>query len=111
MINPNSNNSQKVANPVRDSQNNTITSVVLTKNPIQNHSIEPKIEKYIFNRVDSLFTTNTISNSLEKEAKEGDVDLYSRFLGTNLTTPPKIVSEKINLTKKLSQQTHTIIFI
>ncbi|NJK70954.1 MAG: hypothetical protein HC932_01675 [Thermales bacterium] len=101
VINPNSNNSQKVANPVRDSQNNTITSVILTKNPIQNHSIEPKIEKYIFNRVDSLFTTNTISNSLEKEAKEGDVDLYSRFLGTNLTTPPKIVSEKISLNQKI----------
>jgi hypothetical protein len=98
---PNSTSSQKIDNPIRNPKNNSIKTVVLDQNPVQNLEDNLKISKYIFNKVDSIFNDPNISNTLEKEAKLGNVDIYSRSLGTNLGISSANIKERTGLNQKI----------
>ncbi len=100
VIDPNNNSSKKVPNPIRDQQSQKIKTVVLTKNPVQNIESELKLETYIINKVDSLFDKPNITNSLVSDSKAGKTDLFTRFLGTNLTTPSWKIKQDTGLEQK-----------
>jgi hypothetical protein len=92
-----------VDNPVRDGDGKNV-AVVLERNPLQNTEEEILVDKYVLTRYDSLLeVVGEGEDSLEEAARAGKVDLYTRFLSTDIDpdfTPQK-VSEEILLEQKV----------
>lgn len=92
---------EKVANPIRDPIKNTIKTVVLTKNTVQNYK-DIKLQNYIIRRADTLLRVGGDNdNSLQKLVQENKIDLFTRSLGTNLTLSPDEVASNLGLEQKV----------
>jgi hypothetical protein len=90
-----------VINPIRDSVTNSIRTVVLSKNSVQNYQ-DVKLDTYIIRRADTLLRVGGESdNSLEKLVSEGKIDLFTRFLGSNLNLSSNDVVGKLQLNQKI----------
>lgn len=112
--NPNGPATELVDNPVRDSSGRNV-AVVLERNPIPNIDRPVLLDKYILTRYDSLTAMPGESRtSLEEAARTNRVDLYTRFLGSNIDIdlPPSKMPEKLSLRQKVvpSNTYYTVYF-
>jgi hypothetical protein len=91
----------KVINPIRDAVSNQIKTIVLQKNNVQNYQ-DVKLDSYIIRRADTLLRIGGENdNSLEKLVDEGKVDLFTRFLGTNLNLSSGEVSDTLGMNQRI----------
>jgi ABC-type transport system substrate-binding protein len=71
---------QMLENPVKDSASGSTKLVVLEKNPFQNTSDSPFIDKYIFRKYPVFAEGGSNSTeSMSRAIREGKIDLFSRF--------------------------------
>ena len=92
----------EISNPLRSERSNRIQQVILTPNKVVNYK-EPSIDNYIFRRLTGVFDNPNSSSdlTLEKQAQEGRVDLFTRSLSTNLNLTTKEIEERISLDSKV----------
>jgi len=91
----------KVTNPIRDPLSNDIVTIVLNRNSVQNHG-DLKLDKYIVRRADTLLRVGgETDNSLERLVDEGKIDIFTRFLGSNLNLSSTEVVDKLGLNQKI----------
>jgi Bacterial extracellular solute-binding proteins, family 5 Middle len=90
-------------NPIRGGgAANPIKTVVLSKNPHQNLNPSPLVDRYVIRRFDELVDAGgASSDSLERYSKDKKLDLFSRYLGFNLSLGPKEIQEKIGINQKI----------
>jgi hypothetical protein len=103
VTNPYSPREQSV-NPQRDVLTNTISRVILTKNPINNLSNKDiNLDYYVFNFTNNLSGGNTDpQGSLVNLKNNNRLDLYTRYL-----LPSNVSSEQIKSSLQLEQQVIT----
>lgn len=74
------NSRQEVENPILNENISGYSHIVLEKNPYQNDTSTALVDRYIFDVYDQLEDAGGQNNSLERAAKEGKVDVFSRFV-------------------------------
>jgi hypothetical protein len=95
---PDSTKNQLVENPIRDSSNNFIKTVILSRNPIQNTGKPVYVDKYIVKTYYSLEDTGgSVGGSLEKAAKEGKIDILTRSINPSSVITSENVKSKLEL--------------
>lgn len=93
-------NSSTQENPTWNNQAGTYTQVILNANEQDKNNKGPFLKQYIFDLYDSLDDSGSNGgNSLEKNAMEGRVDLYTRFLNSGVGNSQKF-KEMSNLEQK-----------
>lgn len=91
-----------VDNPVRDGEGKNV-AVVLERNPLPNLEPSVFVDKYILTRYDSLLeVSGETVDSLEVAAKAGNVDLYTRFLSSEIN--PELDSQTVQDKIKMEQK-------
>lgn len=99
---PDKENSPLRDNPIPDDTQDSFSMVFLSRNPVQNTDENINIDKYIFKRYTNIFDTAGAENqSLERAAKQGKIDIFSRTLGPNQETTTQIENAKLNLNKNI----------
>lgn len=99
---PDKENSPLRDNPIPDDTQDSFSMVFLNRNPVQNTDENLNIDKYIFKRYTNIFDTAGAENqSLERAAKQGKIDIFSRPLGPNQETTTQIENAKLNLNKNV----------
>lgn len=99
---PDSTKNQMIENPVKDSANNFIKTVILNRNPVQNTNKPVYIDKYIIKTYYSLEDTGTNPNSsLEKAAKEGKIDILSRSISPSSAISSENMKAKTGLNQTI----------
>ncbi len=96
---PDTAETEKVANPIKNSETGNIDKVILNKNQVNNYR-EPQIDTYVFHSVDGVFDSPN-TTTLENLAQSGEVDLFSRLLGTNLDLAPSALADKTGLEQQI----------
>ena len=94
-----------VANPVRDERSNNIAKVILSRNPVTNYRAA-QMDFYVFENLPRIFSDPQLdaeanAYSLEERAQAGQVDLYTRNLGTNLESASQELAERLPLERQL----------
>lgn len=95
VIDPDIDSEEKVANPIRQEGAQAIRKVVLQKNTVTNFQ-EAQVEEYIYHNLDGIFSEPE-SDTLEDLHNQGEVDLFTRLLGTNLSLAPSDLTDRIDL--------------
>lgn len=99
---PDSTKNQMIENPVKDSANNFIKTVILNRNPVQNTNKPVYVDKYIIKTYYSLEDTGTNPNSsLEKAAKEGKIDILSRSISPSSAISSENMKAKTGLNQTI----------
>ena len=89
-------------NPIREAGVDDFRVVVLTRNPIQNTNQEVKIENYIFKRYDRLLDEGGEQvDSLERDARDGKIDIFTRDLNPGLAISSEEVSQNLGLNQSI----------
>jgi hypothetical protein len=77
-------NSQFQNNPIWDNKNITYNKIFLNANKQKNNDKKSLLEQYIFDLYNDLEDSGGVNqDSLEKNSKSGNVDLFTRFLDNN----------------------------
>ncbi len=102
--NPDTEKKDLVDNPISDDNGDSYRIVVLSRNPEKNYSEDIKIDKYIIKRYDDTLYNPDYKDreDLETDARDGKVDLYTRFLGSNLNLSPEDLKDKTKLNQFIS---------
>jgi Bacterial extracellular solute-binding proteins, family 5 Middle len=95
---PDSTKTSLIENPVKDSSNNFIKTVILSRNTVQNTSQPVYVDRYIMKTYYSLEdNSDNGSGSLEKAAKDGKIDILSRSISPSTSITPAKIKERLKL--------------
>jgi hypothetical protein len=113
VVDPDSSNSTLKENPIRDPATNSIQTVVLSRNPVQNDPRGVYPDKYILRRYQTLFDVGGINSlSLERDSKNQKVDIYTRNLSSSLSIDDKDIQSKLGLNQKVvNSNTYYTLFL
>lgn len=98
---PDSKIGEPIKNPVSEGQSDNYRMVILDKNPHQNTGEKIYVDRYIIKRYDDTTSKAGLQHNLEEDSKDGKVDLYTRFLGTNMNFSPSELKEEVGLDQKV----------
>lgn len=94
----------QVENPIKDDKKGINRAVVLVKNDVDNTGENVNANAYVLKNYDSLLDIGGAESvSLERDAKDGDIHLYTRALAVNLGLEPSEVKNKLTLNQTLTQ--------
>jgi Bacterial extracellular solute-binding proteins, family 5 Middle len=86
-------------NPFRDASTGLIEAVLLDRNKVQNTGENILVDQYYIQKVSNLYDTGGNTQSVERLAKSGKLDLFQRNLASDLG----VSSEEIASRLKMSQ--------
>lgn len=98
---PENTKNKNLRNPAKNGEEGTFNKVILNKNSVNNYGQEVTIDNYIIKSFDSINESDRDETSIEKAAKQGEIDFFTRFLGTNMNFTPDSVKESLTLEQKI----------
>jgi len=96
VMNPELDNQNKVSNPIKKFGIDEYEGVVLKSNPIQNYE-DVFVDSYFIKVYKNILNESGEGSSIEKDAKNGKIDLFTRNLNSNLQVPPEDVVARLGL--------------
>ncbi len=99
--NPETSRQDSQRNPFKDLESQIYTKVILTKNSVNNSGKDFYLDNYILKAYDTLNNVGGEADSVEKDALNGGVDLFSRFLGVNMNFTPSEARESLKMEQKV----------
>jgi hypothetical protein len=99
--NPETSREDLQRNPFKDNETQIYTKVVLAKNKVNNSGKSFYLDNYILKAYDALNDVGGENTSVEKDALNGGVDLFTRFLGVNMDFTPSETKEALKMEQEI----------